>query len=385
MSLEKLDDFLFSFTTDMEKLIDYEHDKNKLFSKDHYNLFDKLFSILKKRNKYGIDKDLWTLLYYHSIYFYSKVEKIGNIPTTLVTKHNHILSFYMKQNIGKLNTTIVHFDTHPDMNSVKNSYTLPILNKKYVDSKDEKYIEECQKIVWDIGSAISGVLLTTGIQNYVWCMPEWIPDSNVSTTFFLKNNKKTIGMYTNDEKFRNDELVDITYSKNFKGKDDKLYIKLQTHVRKNKIINEIIEQTVDNNYILDIDLDYFVCNGRKLNKTEYYREPYDLSSSHRTKTIVINEDNPRNFYEKGDGLDIFEKELQSEIKLINKRMKFFISLIKELKHRGYTPSHISICDSTNILTSICYKCNSLSNGYVPTFFALYIHDYIYNGLKDIFY
>ena len=102
------------------------------------------------------------------------------------------------------------------------------------------------------------------------------------------------------------------------------------------------------------------------------------------ETIIFNQDNPRDFYYKSDELNRFQTELEKEIKIIKQRIKKFLSLINQLKNKGVVPSHISICDSTNVEFNLCRKCNSLSNGYVPTNLALIVHYNVVNGLKKIF-
>ena len=217
-------------------------------------------------------------------------------------------------------------------------------------------------------------------------MPKWIPDPNLKTTYFIKDNKNTINLYTNDVKMEDDDLVDLTYLNKYKNQDkkEKNYIKIQTGKDSNKkIVSNLVEE-FGNTYILDIDIDYFVCNGQKLKRKVYYNDQYDVSSTNRTNTIIINENSPRDFYYESKELIKFQKELTKEIQLVNKRINKFLSLIKSLKNKGCTPSHISICDSTNIEFSMCKNCNSLSNGYVPTNLALIVHDKVFKGLKDIF-
>jgi len=384
---QHLDDFIIEFSDNIIELTKIEFsDTSSQYSKEHYDIFNSLFQTLLKRKKYAFDFNLWKELYYHSIFFYPTINKIGDIPTVLVTKHNHILPFYMKHNIGNIDTTFLHFDTHPDMNIVKNSINLPEYNSKYLETKNKAYIDKAENIVWDIGAAISGVILTTGIQNYIWAMPEWIPDPYLKTTYFLHENKNTIGLYSNDPKIEDNNLVDLTYTNRFKNMDksEKNYIKLQTGKENNsKIITNLLKEFT-HEYVLDIDLDYFVCNGEKLKKKPYFKDQYDVSSTNRTQTIIFNQDNPRDFYYKSDELIKFQSELDKEVKLIKQRIKKFLTLINQLKNKGVIPSHISICDSTNIEFNLCRKCNSLSNGYVPRNLALIVHYNVVNGLKKIF-
>jgi hypothetical protein len=381
---KNLDNFIILFSKNINILKIQELENKFKLSKKHQKIFNKLLNILIKREKYALDQNLWSELYMHSIYFYKKINKIHDIPLVMVTKHNHILQFYMKKKLKENNFTILHFDTHPDMNNIKDSSVLPKLYKKYIKSKNNIYLEKAEKIVWDIGAAISGVLFTTGIQNYVWCMPEWIPDPNIISTYFLKEYKKNIYAYSNDHRFKNDILCDLSYTSKINEENNSTYAKIQTGKFQKNITNKLIEIINNNDYILDIDLDYFVCNGDKLIKKDYFKDPYDIMSLNRTRTIMVNENNPRDKTYDTKELDLYSKNIKKEIKLIDKRIQNFLKIIKELKDKNHIPKYISICDSTNIEFSFCTKCNTISNGYVPTNLALYVHIHIFNGLYKIF-
>ena len=278
MSYKNLDKFIVEFSNNITMIKKLEFEKDE---KNIHKIFNNLLNNLLKRKKFGLDQILWSELYFHSIYFYDKIYKIKNIPVKIVTKHNNILPFYMSQKLHNIETTILHFDTHPDMNDIKKSSRLPEIYEKYIKTNNKKYINECQDIVWDIGAAISGVLFTTGIQNYIWCMPEWIPDPDVESTYYLKKNKNSIKLYTDDEDLKDDYLCDIEYNNRYVKEDISVYAKIQTSNDIN-CVNKIVKIIGDNsNYILDIDLDYFVSNGSKLDKKNYLKEPYDVQSTHR--------------------------------------------------------------------------------------------------------
>lgn len=385
-SYKKLDDFIIDFSGKIFFLNEIENDKKKIYSKDHYRLFNHLLSTLLKRNKFGLDQNLWTELYYHSIHFYPNLKKIGNIPVTVVTKHNFILPFYMEHRIDKLNTTILHFDSHPDTNYVKNSAKMPEIYEKYIKTHNKKYIEKIMDIDWDIGASVSALIMATGIQNYIWVTPDWIYDKEVEMKYFMKKYKKTIGFYTNDKKYKN-VVEEVTYVKNEnKTEPEAIYAILKSKRKStlNRIINIIDSTSDDKRYILDIDLDYFVCNGEKLNIDRYMKDPYDVASFYRTKSIIVNENQPRDIRQKTPMLQKYERQLHLELKHIDKRIKSFLHLISSLKKKGYTPSHIDISDSTNIQFSNCKICNSQSNGFLPVHFALYVNTHIVHGLELIF-
>ena len=392
---KNIDNFIIDFSNEIVNLNKLRNCQNLKMSKKFRTTITRLYKILRRRNKIGTDQNLWIELYSQSTYLYTDIKKIGNIPISIVTKHNHILPFYMRQKISKLNTTILHFDTHPDMNLVKKSGPLPELYKKYLKAENEKYIAQVQEIVWDIGAAISGLFMTVGPQNYIWCMPEWIPDQNVNIPYSVKYNKRDVLFITNDEKYQDDPLCDLLYDpKNFNEDANCIYAKIQAGKEnksspKNKKksverILDILEKEVSTTYILDIDLDYFVCNGEKFEKEQYFKEPYDLASKKRTKTIVVNENNPRDTSIESEELERYNAALDKELQEINKRVNTFFKIIRDLKKKGYIPSHITISDSTNIEFSELCHCNSVSNGYVPKYFALFLNQKIQEGLRKLF-
>ena len=80
----------------------------------------------------------------------------------------------------------------------------------------------------------------------------------------------------------------------------------------------------------------------------------------------------------------YKNLVKIEVKKINKRIFNLLYLIEKLKKKGFTPSHISICDSTNVSFDECKTCNSVSNNYVPLNLALYVHTKVLNGLNKLF-
>jgi hypothetical protein len=71
------------------------------------------------------------------------------------------------------------------------------------------------------------------------------------------------------------------------------------------------------------------------------------------------------------------------VEKIDERIRSFFKIIKYLHRHGFVPSHISICDSTNVQFQDCNTCNSVSNGYVPANLALYIHTKVVQSLYTL--
>jgi len=384
---KNMDEFINKFSHKINDLIKYEYNKNRLNTNKHHLLFNDLLYTLFKRKQYALDHDCWTELYLRSLCFYKYKNKIGNIPLVLVTKHNEILPFYFEQKIHKNTNTFVHWDTHPDFNGADQSIQLPKLYKEYLKTNNKDTINKALHIIWDIGAASSGVFFATGIRDTIWNMPSWVPDKEININYFFKDSKKEIILNTDSKDLKN--MEEFTNTKH-NDEIQKTYTKIQTgKLSKNglKLMIENISKN-GNQYILDIDLDYFVCNGKQFNK-KYWKYSFDLSSEHRTKLTDFNYNLPRGFDEyssPNDNKELIrlEKEFKLEVKLINRRIVHFLNVLKYLKKKGYTPSHISVCDSTNVHFSGCQTCNSISNNYVPLNLALFVHTKVMIGLHRLF-
>jgi hypothetical protein len=293
----------------------------------------------------------------------------------------------MKQKLHRNNDTIFRVDTHSDLNPVMNSASLPKLYRNYVNTNDEDFVSQAQELVWDIGAAKSSVLFATGIKDLIWGIPSWVPDKQVGIDYFLRHGKKniTLGTTKNLSKIKN--MEDFSSYTNHITSNTKIkqFHKVQTGTLTKKGLKTIVNAISKNGptYVLDIDLDYFVCNGKAFDSS-YWKDSYDLQSYHRTKFQEVNENLPRNKNEKSKLYLKYEQSLQREIKEIKKRINQFLKIIKYLHKKGYNPSRISICDSTNILFEACSSCNSISNGYVPTHLALFVHITLEKGLKKVF-
>jgi hypothetical protein len=181
---------------------------------------------------------------------------------------------------------------------------------------------------------------------------------------------------------------------NRKPKDENalhMYYKVQTGPKRDmkkyyKTLREAIRKN-GYSYILDIDLDYFVCNGQPIND-KYFKEPFDVQSSNRTHKIIFNQHIPRENMYNSVELSRYSTKLNREVQQINYRIKHFLKLIKKLKKDGYVPRYISICDSTNIEFEKCRgflnpDCSSVSNGYLPINLALFVHTKVVHGLLQI--
>lgn len=383
MSLKYVDNFINDFSHFIHKLKKYEFNTENTHK--HQLLFNKLLYMLFNRKRYAEDQELWKELYLRSLCFYKHNNKIGNIPMVLVTKHNEILPFYMKSKIHTIKDTIIHFDTHDDMNNVGNSKILPKLYEEYLKNNSLKIIHKAQSLVWDIGAAITGVLVTTGMRDLVWTTPEWIPDPEAIVDYYIKKRDDKMALITNNHEIDKDITMKELFYLGKKEIDTRKMAKIQIGIfstHKFNLLKELIQKNGPT-YILDIDLDYIVSNGDQINR-DYWKDTFDVASNGRVTYKEVNQNAPRYLNDKTIEFNEYKNQVQNEVKKINKRITNLLYLLERLKNHGMTPSHISICDSTNVQFDECMTCNSVSNNYVPLNLALYVHTKVLNGLHKLF-
>jgi len=376
-SYRKIDDRVQDFSKRVQRLRLFE--RSSKLDPIHLSEFEEALDFLMTRKEYALDQELWKELYKRSLYFYQFPARIGTIPIGMVCKHNEVVTFYVRY---ESNDTILHFDTHSDLNPVKGSAHLMPLYQQWRQTQQSSVLEQIQSIVWDIGAAQSGPMMTMGAKNIVWCLPSWVPDRQVTIPFWLRTSRNQQDIVLSSDADLSAHHLEFVRAKRKPSDEVRHYAKIQTG-RPGKTMLERLEEMIDATYILDIDLDYFVCNGESYDKS-YEEEPYDLQSHDRTEMIVFNQRSPRDRNVKSKELLDYKKRLHREVLKINQRIRLFLKLIRDLKKRGHVPSLISMCDSSNVAFENCRHCNSDGNGYVPTHLALYVHTMLVRGLEKLF-
>ena len=142
-------------------------------------------------------------------------------------------------------------------------------------------------------------------------------------------------------------------------------------MQKNKIDN------ISDKYILNIDLDYFVCFG-----VPTYGVEGDDAISHNRTVLDLGyaiKDERENLKK--------ETELLHEMGYILKRIDDFLIFIEVLKSNRKLPSMIVICDSTRMSFSN-YKNNDIRememiHEFTPKYFCFWVHSIVLLKLKSL--
>lgn len=352
----------------------------------HSNLLSDLFNDLVKRRDFAVDAELWRQLYFRSVWHYPNVERIGTIPCILVTKHNHILKFYIKQKISRLtaDVPIVHFDTHDDMGHIEKAASLRQKYTKFIKRGDVGAARSAQRQVDDIGSCISGVLFTTGLRNVIWVMPKWIPDREHDVRFYIESLKGLDSRLASaDVAAHNTPTMTFLHKSNKEVEPVQRFSMINLSIGHRNAKFQRLSSLIESRYILDIDLDYFCCNGQPFDKSYLDGDVYDVSSDHRTDRLDLTE-TPRYIYDDNILMRAYQMAADTEIEAIDHRLEDFKQILQYLRQQNQLPVLISICDSSSPDFSACTSCASVTNAYTPQHIVLYIHRRLLQIITELF-
>lgn len=364
------------------------HIKYKLAS----NIFSKIIIELENVNNFLLYRPMWEELHDRMVYYYDYLNKENlkkkKVPIFRMILHNSAIIWWLEaKKIGKLVGPLIHFDTHDDMGLPPT--TKGLLNAVGNINRKGLANGSCAKIFWPV----TCLLLAKGTDAVIWGMPPWIYDDNagfnqvlVTTkkgdeTFYLrsKNEPKDKFMITGDDiKIVSDKKLEDkkTYKFYHPLRFDRIHVDNSSNWKKLKTL-------IDNDkFILDIDLDYFVCNGIKVSKKIYQKEFTDICSDGRIEGIP-GMDTPREMYSDDVSIDIVNK-LNKEVKLIKKRIKVFLKGLSMLKRYGIVPCCINISDSTTSLFSGNADNAVFTNQYTPKYFIPLIYNMLVSDMDKLY-
>lgn len=297
------------------------------------------------------------------------------IPFFQISKHHHAIEWIYKNIKGEIGT-VLHVDSHADSNPMMNDLSF---TKKCIQTNDfsNKNLERMYTSIENPGTVIIPMIAPYDKNNgIVWVTPNWVTEPFCKSENVISTS---CNICSNDGKCP--ILLDYSvYNKKKINNNTDLSFKMITSnlINKSKILNEI-----SNNYILNIDLDYFVTFG----ENEYSSECPDAISHHRT---IFD----HGYFMKMDENVKTEKQkkFKFEIIQIRKRIDKFLELIIDLKNKNIVPELVIICDSTKVNFTneelgqefYGYGRPELSNEFTPKYLTFWLHNTILRNLLHIF-
>lgn len=387
---DKINQGLYNITTNLYNLRGIEHSTKSMTVKYQkaQSVIERVYKELIKRKDFLADRHFWDELHDRMVYYYNYLNEKNlskSLPLFRVVLHNDAVRWWLKcKRRGKISGPLVHFDTHDDMGLPDKTNGL-LKNGKL----DEDGIAKgnCGQIYWPI----TCMLISKGIDQVIWAMPNWVYDDDNGFTQHLISKTPSQGfVYYRDEDQPKDNFImegDVEIVSSNKIEDSSFLFDHEFRFDRLKVIDRkswtklgrIID---DKHFILDIDLDYFVTNGDVCNKAEYQEEFYDLESTGRVHDMPGMR-TPREAYT-DDVSEEAKKALRKEWKMVEKRIQTFLSGLAELKRKGITPCCIDISDSAPSFFGGQPESGVLSNNYTPKYFVPAIHFLLYKGFEKLY-
>ena len=296
-----------------------------------------------------------------------------------VSKHHHAVEWIYKntkKNIG----TILHIDSHADMNPIGNDIKFI---KKCIDDSNFSFnnLKRIFDNVHEIGSVLVPMVSPYENNNgIIWITPDWVKepfcksDNKITTTY---NICTFVGKCPIHYPIKMEKDLPMLDKVVFNEEDKKIKVITSNILYYKKILNDISDD-----YILNIDLDYFVTYGCD----NYLPGGLDAISDNRTifdYGLILK--NPREGFKVKTSLDL-------EISFIRDRIDKFLQLIVKLRDMGKIPKTIIICDSTSVdFTNdqlgqefMNKNATDLTNEFTPKFITFWLHNTIHRHLQEIF-
>jgi hypothetical protein len=350
-------------------------DMNKKYNKAKPLLSSVTKDLLKHLN-FVVHRTLWEELHDRMVYYYTwqnEKSRSKRIPFFRNTLHNEVVPEWLSVK-KKIKGPLLHFDTHDDMDIVENA------KNKCLSQKEIK-----KGACGFINHPVTCMLWTKNVDKVIWCMPKWVYDNDACYDQVLAIKGKDMRYLRSSEQKKDKFLcvgtTEIVKDINFESYNfSHPFVFCRQHTQTQKQWDKLSTK-IEKYYILDIDLDFFSCNGEKVSKTVYMRDFTDLCSTGRVSGLppLIN---PREERRSKQGADII-KDLEKEAKMIQKRVQVFINGIKYLKRKGKIPCIINISDSAASFFSGKTKRAVVTNSYCPKYFVPYIHSLLIPELLKI--
>ena len=358
---------------------------------DASKLIKNVTTLLEKKKNYVLYRSLWEELHDRMVFYYDYLNKtnLGNkIPLFRMTLHNEAIVWWLKcQKKGILKGPLIHFDTHDDMGIPDHTSGLLLKNSGKID-REGMYRGACGMIFWPV----TCLLLAKGTNKVIWGMPKWVYDDNASFKQVLTVEKKNDTIYylrgKNEKKddFRlKEDVILVNESELGNNKSLKFHHPInfdRIHIDSASGWKKTAKAIPEDKFILDIDLDFFTCNGDIFSLSEYKNDFDDLQSDGRVHGMP-GMTTPREAYTDGLSQDMVD-DLNKETTLIKRRINIFLKGLKHLKSVGITPCSINLADSCGSLLSGNSERAVFTNEYTPKYFVPLIHSLLLKGFRDIY-
>jgi hypothetical protein len=332
-------------------------------------LFHRALAFLWKRADFASDAVLWERLHALSTTYYPALNakyRLGRIPVISVVMHNRAVAWWLRHRQPPA-VGLLHVDSHIDMNDMHTqglaaAGTRALRNPGALDG-----------LVWDIGAVVTAYLLLHGPRSVVWLYPRWIPLRAVWRAPLELDGTGARSAYGSE---RHRELRHAMGPGPARGRGLRFsYSQTRGETQKQwcALARELGPQ-----FILDVDLDYFVTNGvQTADHTDMERRsPQRVGRCNLTQAPRYRFDDTREMRRRSTAM-------QREHRAIDRRLDTFLRGLRHARQCGSVPVLISLSDSSSIISGL-HAGVSWNNDYLPAQWALYVRTRLLRGLHAIY-
>jgi hypothetical protein len=379
--------------------------------------FRVLYEDLLKRPFSDEEVSFWVELYRLAARFYPRRMTLRGeapIPLTVVNAHHHSVPFWIERSKETSLGTLLHFDTHSDTDSIPRPGDVQrAVEHIRVGSELERSWHVLAHAVHRNSMPVSGAVLAAGVEDVVWAKPSWVhePAELGPLRFFYGRPKGSADDRPFDVLRREGALLAAFRGQ---GKDRfSLYYdpadngdlwlprrerELATwavaheHDRPHALHYDhlhpirfsisgadsgggLAQKLSGEQFVLDIDLDYFVNVGHDSERT-------DSPPSHGQRLLRTTPDVP-------SSAAVFAADelqatlLSGERELIEGRIARFRDTLWELRRAGKKPTIVSIADSAHLPFGGARQAEE-GPGFVPPVHAYWVNERVLSVIREVF-
>jgi hypothetical protein len=364
----------------------------------------------------------WTELYRLSARFYPRHSTLGSgsdVPITFVNAHHFSVPFWIRRSQETALGTLVHFDTHSDMEGIPRPDDVRRAVENIRAGRDlQKSWHVIAHAVYRNSMPVTGAVLAAGVTEVVWAKPSWARDpvDLLGRALFYARPREladprplaaleaqgphavlaafqgqTADLFQlhydpadNDGRWlprRERELETWTvvgaaqrpHAKHF----DHLHpIRFSVLTADRPAGATLLPRAISGErFVLDIDLDYFVNTGSEAEVTD------DPPSNGERQ--IQRKDQPETPLDIFHGIHLRAAYLSGERALVERRIERFREVLLALRNAGKKPSIVSIADSAN-LPFTSYREGQERSDFVPPHHAYWVHERVVAVIREVF-
>lgn len=316
------------------------------------------------------------ILFYYRIMNEKIIFKNNNINIININKHSYCVHYILNHFKTDTLPTMIFFDSHADLNPGGNT------DIDYTSINNEDY--------HDVGVVNIPILLNYKKNNGVhWIVPDHHPYSYVRKLMTITQDNNIVPFDDNTEYIKKNEyngkiLHHLDFSPDMYDETNKIntYIQPINYTLTNIDYFSFFESITDD-YILNIDLDYFISNGVVHGRSSidkfFTKEWTDKHNDISTANIYDINMEPCVVSDRCIHGTNIDKELLS----IRTKIDEFLIFINKIKSLGKTPKMIILCDSARSHISLFDNDNydTIENNFLPKRYAFWLRNTLFNHIK----